>query len=256
MVNKQKIIIITQARLGSKRLPNKILLKIKDESILSIHLNRLKKSKLSNKIILATTFEKNINTVLKIAKEKEIEIFQGSAENVLDRFYNAAKIYSPNYVVRVTSDCPLIDPILIDEIINYSSTNELDYVSNTLLQNFPDGQDIEVFKFKALEFAYKKARLNSEKEHVTPFIIKNSTYKGGKIFRSSTFRDNVDFGKVRMTLDTEKDYESLIKLIKKLGKEASWEEYANYYIQNLNMFNNKNIVRNEGYLNSLKKDKT
>ena len=100
-----------------------------------------------------------------------------------------------------------------------------------------------------------KSKVKFDKEHVTPFIIKNSTYKGGKIFRSSTFGDNVDFGKVRMTLDTEKDYESLNKLIKKLGNEASWEEYANYYIQNLNMFSNKNLVRNEGYLNSLKKDK-
>ena len=254
MVNKQKIIIITQARLGSKRLPNKILLKIEDETILSIHLSRLKKSKFSNKIILATTFEKNINRVLKIAKEKGIEFFQGSAENVLDRFYNAAKIYSPNYVVRVTSDCPLIDPILVDELIEFTCSGNWDYASNTLIENFPDGQDIEVFKFEALEFAYRNAKLNSEKEHVTPYIVKNSTYKGGKLFKSMCFKENLDYGNVRMTLDTKEDYNSILKLIRKHGKQSGWEDYANYYLDNFKNFTNNKISRNQGYINSLNND--
>ena len=240
--------------MSSKRLPKKILLDVYGETILSLHLRRISSSKLLDKIILATTFEKEIGQVIDIAKEFDIEYYQGSENNVLERFYEASKYFSPDLIVRVTSDCPLIDSELIDELIDFTNRGNWDYVSNTLIENFPDGQDIEVFKFEALEFAYRNAKLNSEKEHVTPYIIKNSTYKGGKIFKSMCYKNDIDYGSVRMTLDTQDDYNSILKLIKKLGKQSGWKDYANYYLENYKNFTNNKILRNQGYINSLKND--
>ena len=246
---------MTQARLSSSRLPRKILLDVDGDTILSLHFKRISSSKLIDKIIIATTFEKGIDKVINLAKEFDFEYYQGSENNVLKRFYEASKLFSPDLIVRVTSDCPLIDSELIDELIEFTYRENLDYASNTLIENFPDGQDIEVFKFKALEFAYKNAKLNSEKEHVTPYIIKNSTYKGGKVFKSMCFKKNIDYGIVRMTLDTIEDYDSILKLIRKCGKKAGWKDYANYYLENFKNFTNNKITRNQGYINSLKNEK-
>ena len=171
-----EVIIITQARLKSKRLDRKILKVIDGKSLLEIHLERLKKSKYSDNLIVATTYEDKIEIVLDILKNLNIPFFQGSMEDVLDRFYNAANKYNPSYVVRVTTDCPLIDPNLLDEIIDYVLDKEIDYGSNTLVEAFPDGQDVEVIKWSALKYAWHNANSKNEREHVSPFIRKNSTF--------------------------------------------------------------------------------
>ena len=98
--------------------------------------------------------------------------FRGDEDDVLDRFYQGAKIHNPDYVVRLTSDCPLIDPVLIDEIIEAAISSDVDYCSNTLIESYPDGQDIEVFTFSALKKAWKESVLKSEREHVTPYMKK------------------------------------------------------------------------------------
>ena len=140
-----KIIAITQARTGSTRFPNKIMNKIGDETLLSIHINRIKKAKKINSIIIATTNKKNDDVIKQQADKLNVNCFRGDEDDVLDRFYQAAKIHNPDYVVRLTSDCPLIDPILIDEIIKATISSNVDYCSNTLIESYPDGQDIEVF---------------------------------------------------------------------------------------------------------------
>lgn len=247
-------IIVTQARLNSSRLPLKVLKRINGETLLETHLYRLNKSVKIQKVILATTFENGIEQVLEIGKRFDVETFQGETNNVLSRFYFAAKKYNPKYVVRVTSDCPLIDPYIIDTLLEIIEKENLDYISNTMLVSFPDGQDVEVIKFKALETCYKMATLISDIEHVTPFIIRNSSFMGGDLFLSKNYESKTDYSRVRMTVDEKSDFEAIKILIKKIGKEKKWVDYANFIINNQNLFNNQKILRNEGYLNSLKKN--
>ena len=133
----EKIIIITQARVGSSRLPSKVLLPLAGDTLLGIHLKRLKKSKLASSVVVATTFEEKADQIVSIAKQNGVKYFQGSTENVLDRFYQAVKSDKPDYIVRVTSDCPLIDGALLDSIINMAIKNKIDYCSNTLIEAYP-----------------------------------------------------------------------------------------------------------------------
>lgn len=250
----EKVIILTQARLNSTRFPKKILKKINGESLIEIHLNRLLKSKYSKGLIVATTFEEGIEELLEILLKKSISFFQGSTSNVLDRFYSSVKNLKPSYVVRVTSDCPLIDPILIDQIIDFTLKKQLDYVSNILVESYPDGQDIEVIKFSALEKCYKQAELNSDKEHVTPYIKRNSSFYEKNLFKSLNYKCDYNYNDIRMTVDEEEDYNTIKILIDKIGVESDWRTYANFIMDNPSLFNNQNIKRNQGYYNSLSKD--
>ena len=243
-----KIVIITQARLQSSRFPQKVLKKIGDKSLLQIHLERLKKSKYGSNLVVATTFEEGIEELLNIIKNLNIYYFQGSTENVLNRFYKAAKSHKPDFVVRVTSDCPLIDPILVDEIIEYALSIKKDYVSNTLVEAFPDGQDIEVFKFKSLETAWKKATSKHEREHVTPYIRNNSTFFRGNEFTSENFQSKEDLNHIRMTVDELSDFEAITTLVNQLGTDKDWKAFKNFITQNPSLFKNQGIIRNEGSL--------
>lgn len=247
-------LIITQARTGSTRLPGKVLKTINGQELLKIHTDRLKKSKLADKIIVATTIESIDNQIEDLCKEWGVEVSRGSENDVLDRFYKACVKYNPKWVIRVTSDCPLIDPNLIDSIIEFTKINNVDYCSNTLIENFPDGQDIEVFSFKSLEIAWKNAKLQSEREHVTPYIRKNCETNQGNLFKAINYPCSKDYSKIRMTVDEIRDFELIVELIDKLGEDKTWEEYTNYIIQNELYLINGDIKRNEGYFKSLKKD--
>ena len=240
----ENVIIITQARIGSTRLPSKVLKEIEGKSLLQIHLERLKKSKYGNNIIVATTFEDGVEKIIKIAKSVEVDYYQGDTNDVLDRFYNAAKGKSPDYIVRVTSDCPLLDPVLMDEIIATAINNKKDYTSNVLSHDFPDGQDIEVFRFKALEKAWQKSLKKEDREHVTKFIIDNSSYFQQDMFSSEDIVSNKNYGDIRMTLDYIEDFECLFNLILKLGINQTWQTYTNYIIENPEEFRNQKITRN------------
>jgi spore coat polysaccharide biosynthesis protein SpsF len=252
MVN--KTILITQARSGSTRLPGKVLKEINGKSLLQIHLERLIKCKSVSEIIVATTTNKEDQVIYDKVMEWGFSAFRGSESDVLDRFYQAVKDNKADWIVRVTSDCPLLDPILVDQVIDFVQNNNKDYGSNGLVENFPDGQDIEVFKFSALEQAWKNAKLLSEREHVTPYIRHNSDYKGGNLFSAINFACESDFSKIRMTVDEMRDFELIEILINELGIEKTWLEYVNYIIEkDLTKVNDK-IIRNEGLLKSLKND--
>jgi len=174
----------------------------------------------------------------------------------LERFYLTALPESPEWVVRLTSDCPLIDPFEIDRVIQFAITNDLDYVSNTLQPTFPDGMDTEVFRFTALKRALKEAKLTSELEHVTPYIWKNSTYKGGKLFTSDCVMNDEDFSGVRLTVDTQEDFEVIEKLVELLGTDKSWHEYVTALHEHPDILKiNKHFTRNEGYEKSINIDK-
>ncbi len=249
-----KTVLITQARTGSTRLPGKVLMEVDRTPLLRIHLDRLKKSKNVDKIIVATTDCADDNVIEKLATEWGYEVFRGSENDVLDRFYQAVKNLNPIWVVRVTSDCPIIDPMLVDEVIEVTKSGNKDYGSNAIDETFPDGQDVEVFKFTALETAWKNAKKESEREHVTPYIRNNSNLKGENIFSSISYKNNIDYSKIRMTVDEPSDFELINKVITELGFNKSWLEYTEYIINNNLVEINGNIIRNEGYLKSLKND--
>ncbi len=247
-----KILAITQARVGSSRLEKKILKKINNSSLLKIHLERIKKSKNISKLVIATTNENESEKIVKIGINSKIESYRGSLKNVLKRFYDISVVEQPDWIVRLTSDCPLIDPDLIDEIVQFSVNNDFDYVSNTLKPSYPDGLDVEVFKNKALKVAYKNASLKSEQEHVTPYIWKNSTFFGKDKFMSANYKCKNNFSKYRLTVDYVEDLNLVSELIKKLGVDLSWKEYVNYLNLNSNLLKkNNNILRNDGYLKSI-----
>jgi spore coat polysaccharide biosynthesis protein SpsF len=247
-------ILITQARTGSTRLPGKVLKEINGKSLLQIHLDRLKKCKSVSEIIVATTTNSEDQIIFEKTIEWGFSASKGSESDVLDRFYQAVKDKNADWIVRVTSDCPLIDPILVDDVINFVHSNNKDYGANILIENFPDGQDIEVFKFSVLEEAWRNAKLLSEREHVTPYIRNNADLKGGNLFSAINYPCDFDFSKIRMTVDEIRDFELIKKLINDLGIDKTWLEYTNYIIQNNLTEINDSIIRNEGLLKSLKND--
>jgi spore coat polysaccharide biosynthesis protein SpsF len=249
-----KTILITQARTGSSRFPGKVLKEIQGKSLLQIHLDRLKKCTAISEIIVATTINEEDSIIYDKAKEWGFTSTRGSESDVLDRFYQSVKDKKADWIVRVTSDCPLIDPELVDNIINFAIEKNVDYCANVLIENFPDGQDVEVFKFSALEIAWNNAELLSEREHVTPFIRNNSDFKGGNLFTALNYSCESDFSKIRMTVDEVKDFELIKILIDRLGAKKSWQEYTDFIIRNNLSKINGNIIRNEGLLKSLKKD--
>jgi spore coat polysaccharide biosynthesis protein SpsF len=245
---------ITQARYGSKRLPAKVLLKIGGSPLLEMHLNRIKQANTIGKLIVATTWEPQSQAIIDIAENCGVDWHQGPIEDVLGRFYMAALKYQPEYVVRLTSDCPVIDPTVVDEVVSAIVKSEYDYVSNGLSPTYPDGISVEAFTFQALEKAFKEARLPSEREHVTSYIWKNSTWVGSEMFKSHCIQNEEDFSKYRLTVDTKEDFDLINKLVIALGPNKPWLDYIKYIDKyDLASINSKN-VRNEGYLNSIEND--
>ncbi len=204
-MNKFGNIIIIQARQTSKRLPNKVLKKIGKYSICEIILKRLKKCKSIEKIIFAIP-DNNNNLQLKKHLDKiNAETFLGSENNVLKRVFDAAKKYKARNVVRVTADCPLIDPILVDDLVIKFLKGKFDYVNNAKSPDYSDGFDTEVFSFRSLREAYKNANTQVEKEHVTPYLKNNPRLKIGR------FKQTENFGS-KLSIDRYNDYKHVSKI--------------------------------------------
>lgn len=251
-----KIVAVTQARTNSSRLPKKVLLEISGKTILEIHLNRLKNSKLVDKLIVATTENKADDSIVEIAEKLNIDFFRGDETDVLDRYYQAVKNENADFIVRITSDCPLIDGEIVDETLAFAIENKLDYCSNRLEYHYPDGIVVEVFTFAALEKAWNEAKLASEREHVAPYIWKNSSFFGKEIFTSANYcNTKIDYDGVRLTIDEQADFELIKYLIENFGDEKIWKFYADYVLNSEELKSlNKHIGKNEGYLKSLSED--
>ena len=248
-----KILAITQARYGSSRFPGKILKKIGDNTLLDIHLERILQSKTVSKLKVATTTEPEADKIVAVCNAHGVEAFKGSIDDVLERFYLTAKSEQPDYVVRLTSDCPLIDPMEIDLVVSALIAADVDYASNVLEPTRPDGVDVEAFKFSALEKAYNEATLKSDREHVTPYIWRNSSVKGGNIFKSVSVKGTEDYSSYRMTVDENEDFELISQLIEKLDVDKNWIDYINYLESHPDLISvNNKYTRNEGYAKSLK----
>tara|TARA_Y100000591_G_scaffold333137_1_gene374038 strand:+ start:2401 stop:3168 length:768 start_codon:yes stop_codon:yes gene_type:complete len=239
-MTKKDFSIIVQVRTGSKRLPGKVLMKYKNKSLIEIMLLRLLKSFNKEKIILTTTNLREDDILIKISKKLNIKTFRGSTNNVLERYIKTASKYRVNNIVRLTGDCPLIDPILIKKMLNIYFQKKFDYFSNCYPYNkrsFPVGSDIEIFNLKILKFIEKSKPSIYEKEHVTTKILKFYDQFNCEILELKN-----NNSKMRYTIDYYKDYEVIIKILDYLRKKkiyGSFKQIINFLNKNpkLNLYN-------------------
>jgi spore coat polysaccharide biosynthesis protein SpsF len=212
------IVAIVQARMTSERLPGKVLMNILGKPVLWHVVTRLNGSELIEKVVVATTTNETDIPIIRFCDEMGIGVYAGSEENVLDRYYKAASHFSATVIVRITADCPLIDPKIVDRVIQYYLENKdkFDYVSTNHPTTFPDGLDTEVFSFEALEKAWKNAKKQYEREHVTPYI-----WDQPEKFRIGNVENDEDLSATeRWTLDYEEDLEFIRAIYANLYKEG------------------------------------
>ncbi|MBI9014620.1 MAG: glycosyltransferase family protein [Clostridiales bacterium] len=205
-----KVTAIIQARVGSTRLPGKVLKELKGHTVLYHVIERVSQSTLIDDIIIATTLNENDDAIEQEAQKCGVKVFRGSEDDVLSRFYLAAENNKSDVVVRITSDCPLIDPNVLDDIINsFIKNDNIEIATNAgadlKLRTFPRGLDVEVFSCKVLKDAYLNAKEQYQREHVTPYIYENSQ----NIYHHL---NNVNYSNYRWTVDTEEDF-SLVEEI-------------------------------------------
>lgn len=250
----KKIVCIVQARMSSSRLPGKMLKPLAGKPNIEQVFRQLSFSKRIERSILATSTDAADDRLYEWAAGNNTECFRGNLDDVLDRFYRAAEKSGADILVRVTGDCPLIDPKVIDSVIGLHLEKGFDYTSNVDPPTFPDGYDTEVFNFDALKRAWKDAVLKSDREHVTPFIR-----NGKDIFKTGNYVSGSHLEHLRVTLDNEEDYRLISLIYEKLYKEnkyISLEDVLDFFEKNPESLEiNKNIERNEGYKKSLGEDK-
>lgn len=208
-----KTVIIVQARMTSTRLPGKVLKLVDAKPLLAYLIERLRRVKLADDIVIATTGNSTDDVIVKFCECAKVNYFRGSENDVLSRYYQAAMKYNADVVVRITSDCPVIDPQVVDQVIGMfkSAYPRLSYVSNIGERTFPRGMDTEVFTAKALEEAYREATEKPDREHVTPFIRRHT-----ERYHSDNLRYKEDQSIHRWTVDTSEDFQLIEKIISSL----------------------------------------
>lgn len=197
----------------STRLPGKVMLPVLGTPLLEYQIKRLQRVKSADAICVACTTNATDQPIVDLAIKLGVEIYRGSEEDVLARYYEAARTLGAEHVVRVTSDCPVIDPYEIDRVIDFylDRQEELDYVSNALIRSYPRGLDAEIFSFAALGTAYLEAEENYEREHVTPFL-----YRHPERFRLANFSFELDKSDYRLTVDTLEDFDLISRIYSSL----------------------------------------
>jgi spore coat polysaccharide biosynthesis protein SpsF len=212
-----RTVVIIQARMSSTRLPGKVLLPLGDKTVLGQVIHRVKRCPRLDEIVIATTDAPEDGAIVAEAERNQTAWFRGSLEDVLARYYGAAKASRAEVVVRVTSDCPLFDPELLGQMLDVfralpQTAREMSYLSNTLKRTYPRGLDAEIFSFAALERAHRQAAKPYEREHVTPYI-----YEHPELFRLHSHQGPADHSSHRWTLDTPEDYQLLTSIYQALG---------------------------------------
>lgn len=215
-----KVGAIIQARTSSTRLPQKVLKELPYGSgitVLGQVIRRVKRAVRLDEIVVATTEYPEDTEIVKVTKRECVDYYRGSTWDVLERFYGAAKQYGLGVIVRITSDCPCVDPELIDLIIEKHIYTKADYTTNTLARTFPHGLDLEIMNFSVLEKSLNEAKEMYEREHVTPFVYKSNPHLF-KIY-GMEFPGGGNFSDIRITLDTEEDYALLCTVFDYLHKK-------------------------------------
>ena len=234
---------IIQARMGSTRLPDKVMRAICGTPMIGLLLERLNYSKLVDQIVLATSEDPDNDSLEKYVQGLEYTVFRGSEDDVLDRYYHAAKKVKADIVVRITGDCPLIDALIVNQVITKFKRDGVDYASNILPPTYPDGLDTEVFTFQALETAWREAKEPQEREHVTLYIRES-----GKFSQTSVVHDT-DHSKQRWTVDEPEDFEVVKKVFEYFypRNNFDWIEVLDLCRKNPDQFaSNSSINRNLG----------
>ena len=208
------ILAILQARMSSTRLPGKVLIPILGEPMLFRQIERLKRCQSFDRLVVATSTESTDDQLVQACRVRGVDVSRGSIDDVLDRFVMAAKPYDPQTIVRLTGDCPLIDPGVVDNVVKFFASGDYDYASNVSPPTFPDGLDVEVMRASCLERAHQEAKLPSEREHVTPYLRNHP-----ELFRHGNYSGPRDLSHLRWTVDEPEDFEFVSHVFERLYQQ-------------------------------------
>jgi len=236
------LFIIIQARMTSRRLPKKVMLPLCGKTVLEILIDRLQDYK--DNIIIATTDDGSEDEIVNLCQKLNIKYYQGSTQNVLKRYYESAKKYKAkekSIIVRITSDCPLIDKTLLKKILNMYEYGNYDYISNRIKRTIPVGLDIEVFNFHILKTMYLNASNDYEKEHVTPYVYLTKK----EMYRIGSCEESEDNSKYRLTLDEADDYLAIKEVYKQFGNRVdfSYQELISMLRENPQIYSLNHHVK-------------
>jgi spore coat polysaccharide biosynthesis protein SpsF (cytidylyltransferase family) len=206
------IAALIQARLGSTRLPNKVMMELSGKTVIEQVVGRVAACGAIDEVVVVTTVNPGDLPLIALCAGKGVRVFCGSEEDVLDRYYQAARVLAVDHVVRITADCPLLDPAVIKTVVRAHARGGCDYTSNVMPPTYPDGEDVEVFSFGALEKAWKETRLASEREHVTQYFLKNPG-----VFTLCNCANSENLSALRWTLDTPEDLEFIRQVYQRLS---------------------------------------
>lgn len=214
------IVAIIQARMRSTRLPGKVLMEVNGEPLLKIMIKRVMSARKLDKVVVATSDLPADDAIANFCSVNMIDCFRGSEKDVLSRYYKCASDMGAKIIVRLTADCPLIDPKVIDLVVELYEKTEVDYAANTVpteTSMFPDGTDVEVFSYKALELAHNQATDLSDREHVTFFFWRSHTH----LFKTEQLLNTENWSKFRITVDYPEDFIVVQKIITNLFKDEN-----------------------------------
>ena len=248
-----KVGCIIQTRMGSSRLPGKVLKNIeKDKVVLDFIIDQLQYCRKIDEIVIATTTLEEDKQIVEFSKKRGIKFFRGSSKNVLERHYQCAKQFNIETIVRVPSDKPLIDPIIVDKIIDDFNEKMSDYITNFLpVPTYPGGTEVEVFSMKSLETAWRNATLPSEKEHVTNYFENNS-----KSFKIDSMHNSENLSHFRWVVDRKEDLDLVREIVSKIKKRPILtSDIIKLFLEFPELIKiNENVNREEGNLKSLQED--
>jgi spore coat polysaccharide biosynthesis protein SpsF len=246
------IVGIVQARMSSTRLPGKVLMPLVGRPMLARQIERLRRAQRIDPLIVATTVDPADEAIATLSSELSVESHRGSSEDVLDRYFKAALPHAPSHVVRLTADCPLTDWKLIDRTVDFALAGSFDYASNALRPTWPDGLDVEVMTFAALETAWREAADPVEREHVTPFLVRHP-----ERFRLGSLEAEVDLSAMRWTVDEPRDFEFVSRIYEALypvNPAFTTDDILAFLRQKPELLQiNSGIERNEGLRLSIEK---
>ena len=247
-----KVTAIIQARMTSTRLPGKVLMEVMGRPLLSYQIERLRFSKMIDKIIIATTVNKEDNSIVKLAQKEGLNFYRGSEDDVLDRYYQTTKKYNVKHIMRLTADCPLIAPEICDSIADAYFENGADYIRTG--ETFAEGLDCEIIGFGAIAKAWLEAKLKSEREHVTLYIRNHP-----ELFKTMVKENDTDDSRYRITVDEQEDFLVVKTILENMykGNDSYFtaREIKIYLDAHPEVYRlNSHIIRNEGVLKSLQDD--